>query len=137
MYSSSNYIPKISNNLLDEPIHTHSGVTQGRKSSCNIFSFLLSDMPKSLQGRQNSDFMDPDCTAQMADDTLSAADKTESLIQKFQCLLNFSEEKLQVLNKEKTLYIHMSETPETSPLHIKDDYYLKSVKLNVIQNNQI
>ena len=40
MYSESGYVPKIRANI-STPIMTKRGVTQGRKSSTNVFSFLI------------------------------------------------------------------------------------------------
>ena len=68
MYRESVYIPQ-NNDMLGDPISTHYGVTQGRRSSTSFFSFLLKDMPKSIPSSNPPDFMDPFNLAQMADDT--------------------------------------------------------------------
>ena len=45
MYSETFYVPKINDNRLGDEIRTMYGVTQGKTSSCDIFSFHNSDMP--------------------------------------------------------------------------------------------
>ena len=70
------------NNRLGEVINIAYGVTQGRKSSTRIYSFHVSDMPKSLD-KHKKDFMDPHNLGQLADDTTIYADNFESLKLKF------------------------------------------------------
>jgi len=60
--------------------------------------------------------MEPYNLAQMADDAILAAETTKSLGLKFESLDNFSDDKKQTINIEKTLYVHMSKQPETKPL---------------------
>ena len=48
IYQSTSYLPKISYNMLGGEITTFHGVTQGRTSSCNLFSFYVADMPECL-----------------------------------------------------------------------------------------
>ena len=55
--STSVYHPKISNNRLGEGIESVHGVTQGRKSSANLFSFYLSDMATAFEYTKYDDFM--------------------------------------------------------------------------------
>ena len=40
MYSNTSYTPKIAKNLVGDPIDTAFGVTQGRKSSGNLYAYL-------------------------------------------------------------------------------------------------
>ena len=50
MYSIIHYLPKTSRNLMhDDPIISKHGVTQGRNSSCNIFSYYISDSRKAME----------------------------------------------------------------------------------------
>ena len=49
MFKKTTYHPKKSNNRLAEGIKTDYGVTQGRRSSGNLFSFQVSDMPASIK----------------------------------------------------------------------------------------
>ena len=65
---------------------------------------------------QCDDFMEPDNTAQMADDTMIAAEQRLTLGHKFEKLYSFSDEKKQSINIDKTLYIHMSKTPDTQAI---------------------
>ena len=48
MYTDTSYIPRISNNEIGEEINTEYGVTQGKCSSANIFSFFVSDMHNAI-----------------------------------------------------------------------------------------
>ena len=47
MYINSEYIPVI-NNRVGKGISTAYGVTQGGKSSTNLYSFFVADMPDEL-----------------------------------------------------------------------------------------
>ena len=49
MYKETSYIPQIDRNRMGEEISTMFGVTQGKNSSCDIFSFYTSDMPNCFQ----------------------------------------------------------------------------------------
>ena len=73
--SKTVYHPKISNNRLGTGIDSKIGVTQGRKTSSNLFSFYLSDMSKAFENSQYSDFMQPVDFGQLADDTVIYADR--------------------------------------------------------------
>lgn len=48
MYLSTSYTSKVSNSVFSEPISTKHGVTQGKESSANLYTFYLSDMAHSL-----------------------------------------------------------------------------------------
>ena len=107
MYINSEYIPVIKNRLGDG-INTAFGVTQGRKSSTNLYSFYVSDMPDVLYD-QHDDFMDPFNISQLADDTVVYAEHISSLEDKFRKVLRYSKEKGQVAHI-KTLDICISQT---------------------------
>ena len=111
MYTEIGYIPKVDDNLLSTPIRKYYGVTQGRRSSTNFFSFLISEMPQEIN--DTNDFMDPYSLALMADDTILAAENQNTLGTKFEGLSNFSRKKFQVINLIKTNYVHMSKDPFT------------------------
>ena len=130
MYSNTSYTPKISKNLVGEPIVTKFGVTQGRKSSGNLYAFAISDMPKSLCDNHPKDFMDPYCIAQLADDTSLTAESLESKKNKFQKIINCSEDKEQHINTDKTKYMHMSSNPVTTPIILEDGRKIEAVELN-------
>ena len=97
-------------------INTFYGVTQGRRSSTSFFSFLIRDMANAIHTYEYDDFMEPYNIAQMADDTILAAELRESLGRKFECVYNFSDAKKQSINIDKTLYVHMSKSPDTQPI---------------------
>ena len=59
MFDKSTYYPKNANNRLSEGIETDYSVTQGRKSSVNLFSFYVSGMHAALNDINTDDFMDP------------------------------------------------------------------------------
>ena len=108
MYEENHYIPRIDHRMLGEPIQTFYGVTQGRRSSTSFFSFLICDMGKAINTINYDDFMEPHNMAQMADDTIVAAEQPNSLGGKFKSVNDFSDEKGQSINIDKTLYVHMS-----------------------------
>ena len=117
MYVESTYVPKIDQRTLGDPITTFYGVTQGRRSSTGLFSFLIRDMADTVNTNVNyADFMEPHNLAQMADDTILAAELRTSLGDKFGTVKEFSDEKKQSVNVDKTLYVHMSKTPDTEPI---------------------
>ena len=129
MYRKSQYIPKLTTKDLDDPIHTYFGVTQGRRSSTNFFSFLIRDLPNSISTEEFTDFMDPDNCAQMADDTILAAETRISLSAKFDQIYNFSCKKSQSINVDKTFFIHMSKNPDTKDITCNHGNILSSLEL--------
>ena len=117
MYEETTYVPKIDQRALGDPITTNYGVTQGRRSSTGFFSFLIRDMADTVNTNVTyEDFMEPHNLAQMADDAIVAAELRESLGNKFGAVKDFSDEKNQSINVDKTLFIHMSKTPDTEPI---------------------
>ena len=116
MYLDTKYVPKISSNYIGDEISSNYGVTQGRKSSANIFSYYISDMTACLKNLALGDFMDPHCLLQLADDTNILAESLHSLQVKFSALYEYSEEKHQYVNTRKTKYMHMSESPMMEPI---------------------
>lgn len=134
MFRNSKYIPRLSINSTGDPIITFYGVTQGRRSSTKFFSFLLSDMASSLNELNNSDFMNPHCLSQLADDTSILAENSSSTAQKFAATANFSKNKYQILNYDKSFYIHMSKTPFTDQITCDNDLFIDSVPLNGVAN---
>ena len=130
MYSNTSYTPKISKNLVGNPIITEFGVTQGRRSSGNLYAFSISDMPKSVHDDNSKDFMDPYCVAQLADDTSLTSESHESKKNKFQKIINRSDEKHQHVNTDKTKYMHMSPDPIRTPIILEDDRKIEAVEEN-------
>ena len=105
MYQTTAYIPKVSRSRLGERITTDHGVTQGKESSANLYSFYVSDMASYLENF-TSDFMDPLNLVQLADDTATLASFIDSLIKKIQALFRYSDDNDQIANIGKTKYFH-------------------------------
>ena len=126
MYKSTTYIPYV-NNKVGEPIETSYGVAQGRNSSPDFYSFYVADMPKCTDDIETDDFMDPDMTAQLADDTAMMSELFSSFKAKTSCLLNYSEENYQIPNIPKTVYCHFSNNPSLTEISIDDDISIASV----------
>ena len=127
MYMNSEYIP-VAKNRLGDGISTSFGVTQGRKSSTNLYSFHVSDMPDVLSD-QHQDFMDPFNIGQLADDTAVYAASLISLESKLKKVMKYSKRKGQVANMKKTRYIHFSDNPSTTPIIISEREHIFSVKV--------
>ena len=125
MYQTTAYVPKLSNTRLGERITTEHGVTQGKESSANFYSFYVSDMPCYLENFA-SDYMDPLNVIQLADDTATLAGFIETLIEKVRALFQYSNDNDQVANIGKTKYMHLSKTPHTDPLQITEDQFVES-----------
>ena len=125
MYQTTAYVPKLSKTRLGERIPTEHGVTQGKESSANLYSFYVSDMPCYLENF-TSDFMDPLNVIQLADDTATLACFIETLIEKIRALFQYSDDNDQVANIGKTKYMHLSKTPHTAPLQISEDQFVES-----------
>ena len=130
MYSNTSYTPKISKNQVGNPISTEFGVTQGRKSSGNLYAFSISDMPKSVHDSNSKDFMDPFCVAQLADDTSLTSETLESKKIKFQKIIKCANEKHQHVNTDKTKYMHMSSDPINIPIILEDNRKIEAVERN-------
>ena len=125
MYQTTSYVPKLSNTRLGEKITTEHGVTQGKESSANLYSFYVSDMPDCLE-HFTTDYMDPLNLVQLADDTATLASMIETLVQKIKALFQYSDDNDQVANIGKTKYLHLSKTPYTEPLQIADEQFVES-----------
>ena len=124
MYQTTAYIPKVSSKRLGERITTDHGVTQGKESSANLYSFYVSDMPSCLENF-TSDFMDPLNLVQLADDTATLASFVDSLVKKIRALFGYSDDNDQIANIGKTKYLHLSKTPYTEPLQIAEDQFVE------------
>ena len=111
MYRNTNYITKTSNSRLGSEINTDHGVTQGKNSSANVFSFFISDMSDALVNLNTIDFMDPMSLLQLADDTSVLAEKIASFVKKMLSLMQYSDQKHQKVNNGKTKFLHMSDEP--------------------------
>ena len=123
MYDSTTYMPVVNNKICDE-IKTYHGVAQGRNSSPDLYSFYVSEMPKCTAELNNTDFMDPNNIAQLADDTILLAENFQSFVTKFICLLKFSKQMYQSPNILKTVYCHFSENPSVALIQIDTDTWI-------------
>ena len=128
-YSNTAYTPKIEKNLIGSPIETKFGVTQGRKSSGNLYAFAISDLPKALKDDNMTDFMDPYCVAQLADDTSITSESLQSQTIKFQKVIDYATIKHQHINTKKTKYMNMSSDPVTTPIILNDDKVIDAVDI--------
>ena len=129
MYRESIYVPKTENNMLGDMIKTYYGVTQGRRTSTNFFSFLVQDMPTAVHEYNYIDFMDDNDLAQLADDTILASETRDSLKSKFESILIFSFQKKQFINIDKTKFIHMSPVPDTKEIITNSKDVLESLEV--------
>ena len=127
-YSNTCYIPKISKRNIGRKIVTHHGVTQGKNSSADIFSFYVSDMHVDLDVLQLGDFMGHLDLLQMADDTTILADNFLSLTEKVKTVIKYSKKKYLEINNLKTKYMEMSINPTMNDLYISRDMSVKSVR---------
>ena len=125
MYVNTSYRPKVSESMLGESITTKHGVTQGKKSSADLYSFFVSDMSDCLRDYTN-DFMDPANLCQLADDTATAAGSVDMISRKLGSLFLYSDENHQSANIGKTLYLHLSKTPFTEPIEIAEGLFVES-----------
>ena len=128
MYTDTSYIPKISNKEIGEEIKTEYGVTQGKSSSANIFSFFVSDMHNKLQQNFLGDFMDPLNVLQLADDTNILADNFRSLQIKTKNVIEYSDTKYLQVNVDKTKYMEMSHNPTLANMEISHNKTIEAVK---------
>ena len=127
MYGESSYAPKLNENQLGKNITTNHGVTQGRKSSGNLFSYFISDMPQALNNASTTDFLDPYNLLQLADDTTLLAEHFLSLQLKFIKLFQYSRTQYQVANVKKTVYGHFAKEPVTTPIEIDENTKIFSI----------
>ena len=104
MYSNTSYASKVSDSMLGESISTKHGVTQGKKSSANLYSFFVS----------------------LADDTATFAATLETIGSKLTALFVYSKENYQAANIGKTKYLHLSKTPLTDAIEIAVGEYIES-----------
>ena len=109
MYKETSYIPQIDRNRMGEEIPTNYGVTQGKNSSCDIFSFYTSDMPECFE-QQNQLVGDAALLQlvnllQLADDTVTGALTLPSLSDNFKRIFDYSDDKYSKVNYDKTQYM--------------------------------
>ena len=110
-YENTCYIPKLSCNELGNKIHTDHGVTRGRNSSCNLFSYYISDMPRCLEIIDTHDFMDPLNLLQLADDSATLASSLQSLFVKIYSIIMYSNRKCLQINYDQNKYFALFRYP--------------------------
>ena len=71
-----------------DEIKTNYGITQGKNSSCNFFSFNISNMPQCFNNLVTTDAIYSINLLKLADDTVIIADSIDSLHRKFECIEN-------------------------------------------------
>lgn len=125
MYSETSYVPKMDNNHLGDEISTKYGVTQGKSSSCDIFSFYTSDMPQSFEDHEqniiNANLL------QLADDTVTPALSMDNLKNNFNRIFQYSYDKFSKINFGKTQYMHMNTSANHHHLHVDQDISIEAV----------
>ena len=126
MYLETKYVPKLCSSRIGDEIESKYGVTQGRKSSANIFSYYISDMSDGLKNN-NDDFMDPYCLIQLADDTNLIAETITSLNNKFSITFKYAKDNYQRINHKKTKFMHMSDEPSLNDIVLEDGTVINPV----------
>ena len=106
MYDTTTYKPKIDTNNVGDSITTCYGVTQGRKTSANFFTFVVDDMPSALLIKD--ELFQEIQLLQLADDTALPNSLLEQLKISFEELIDYSTRKFMHINFDKTHYLHMS-----------------------------
>ncbi len=127
IYRDTKYITKISDSRMGNEITTDHGVTQGKNSSGNVFSFFVSDMQSHMERLETNDFMDPMSLLQLADDTSTIADNLTSFINKMLCLIQYSIQKHQKVNNGKTKYLHMCNSASFDDIQLDDHISISPV----------
>ena len=77
MYQNTYYVPKVTMQRTGEPIPSKHGVTQGRRSSTNLFSFAITNIPKAVE--LNESFLNGNHVLQLANDASIIADSHNNL----------------------------------------------------------
>ena len=129
MYMKTSYIPQIDRNRMGEEISTMFEVTQGKNSSCDIFSFYTSDMPGCFQNETLGE--DPLShlmkLLQLADDTVTGALSLSSLSDNFGKIFDYSQKKFTKVNYDKTQFMCFSDFLSKDPLRINEDIEIATV----------
>ena len=136
IYEDTSYILQSSKSSLGETITTSHGVTQGKNSSANLFSFYISDM--SIKVNENIDinkeFMRGHNVLQLADDSVLLAEDENAFIRKASALELYSKEKHMKINLKKTKYISAHETSPQNSIYVSNELQIEAVKATVGYN---
>ena len=110
MYKETSYVPQTSSKTMGEEIFTPYGVTQGRSSSANIFSYYISDMMEKVMVDDPllQDIYSLFCLLQLADDTTIFAEDRTSFKERAYRIAIYSAIKFLRINELKTKYLNMS-----------------------------
>ena len=119
MYEKTYYTPKMNKNYYGDSIVTEHGVPQERKTSANLFSFNISDMPTVIWVKNS--LLEKINLLQLADDTDMIAEDLDTLKEIFKQVLDYSKSKFMVANLEKTFYLELRKNTENVPLIIDND----------------
>ena len=125
MYHSTYYVPKITTQRTGHPILAKHGVTQGRKSSTNLFSFAICDMPKVVA--VSGSFLCGNNVLQLADDASLITNSFKDLSVAFKQIIQTSCETFMVTNIEKTFYLLLSKKPVRLPIYPPDNQTIHHV----------
>ena len=117
-YRETFYAPKVNSSQLGTYITSKHGVTQGKRSSANLFSFFVSDMGTNIN-RIGNDFFGLLSLIQLADDTMLIAESSQLLRRKLVAILDYSNRKYQIPNFKKTKYADFSSKTTTTPIEIE------------------
>ena len=118
MYQNTYYVPKVTETTTGEPILARHGVTQGRKSSTSIFTFVMRNIPRSVKLKDS--FLQGNHVFQLADDSSIATNLFDELQTGFGQVIDASDEKFMVTNTLKTFYLHLCDDP------VRDDMLLSN-----------
>ena len=126
MYDKTFYVPKTNKDTYGESIFTQHGVTQGRKTSANLFSLNISKMYTAISVK--SSFLKNINLLQLADDTALLTESLETLKEIFTQVLAYSKSKFMVANLKKTYYMHLCKQSINIPLEINDNQTIHPAK---------
>ena len=91
-------------------------MAQGQKSSPDLRSFYVSDIPKCTDTLESNDSVDPNIMAQFANDTALLAEQLECFKENSKCLQGYSSSNYQIPNITKTIFCNFSANPKTTPI---------------------
>lgn len=91
-------------------------------------------MPQCSISTYSEDFVYPDNIAQLADDTSVLAENRRSLKELSIQINEFTKEKYQVRNDDKTTFIHFNRSPDLNPIILDNDQFINAANMNQGQN---
>ena len=124
MYHCTYYVPKISKLTTGDAILSKHGVTQGRNSSANLFSFSISEVPSAIYINDKI----KDNVLQLADDASIATTSHVNLSIAFNQLIEMSKNKYMITNIDKTKFVNLSKTPQKFPIKLSETQTIEYAK---------